>query len=57
MKLIFGSPTRGLFDLVGADLPRKVDFVLNLFAEQHTETVRTEEAIFAGLNVVSNLIS
>lgn len=55
VKLVFGSPSRGLFELVGPSLPAKVGFVLNLFAEQHTETVRTEEAIFAGLNLVSVL--
>lgn len=49
VKLVFGSPSRGLFDMVGRDLERKVDLVLNLFPEQQVETVRTEEAIFAGL--------
>ena len=56
IKLIFGSPTRGLFDLAGPDLPRRTDYVLNLFADQHVETVRTEEAIFAGLNLVNALV-
>ncbi len=55
VKLIFGSPLRGLFDIVGPELTRKADFVLNLFAEQHVQTVRTEEAIFAGLNLLSML--
>ncbi len=57
VKLIFGSPSRGLFDIVGPDLAKKSDFVLNLFAEQHVETVRTEEAIFAGLGLVNSLMS
>jgi methyltransferase len=57
VKLIFGSPSRGLFDIVGPDLVKKSDFVLNLFAEQHVETVRTEEAIFAGLGLVNALMS
>jgi len=55
VKLIFGSPSRGLFDIVGRDLGKKVDFVLNLFPQQQVETVRTEEAIFAGLWLVSLL--
>ncbi len=55
VKLVFGSPSRGLFDIVGPEVARKADFVVNLFAEQHVETVRTEEAIFAGLNLVSML--
>lgn len=56
VKLVFGSPSRGLFDIVGPDLVKKSDFVLNLFGEQHVETVRTEEAIFAGLGLVNTLI-
>ena len=55
VKIIFGSPSRGLFDLLGPDLPRKVDYVVNLFPEQQVETVRTEEAVLVGLGVVSLL--
>jgi len=53
MKLIFGSPSRGLFDIVGPDLPRRVDYLLNFFPEQQVETVRTEEAVLVSLGVVS----
>ena len=56
IKLIFGSPSRGLFDMAGPSLPKRVGHVLNLFADQHVETVRTEEAIFAGLNLVNTLV-
>jgi methyltransferase len=52
VKLIFGSPSRGLFDIFGPELSRRVEFVLNLYPEQHVETVRTEEAIFAGLGLL-----
>jgi predicted SPOUT superfamily RNA methylase MTH1 len=55
VKLIFGSPSKGLFDILGEDLSKRVDFVLNLFPQQQVETVRTEEAIFAGLGLVSLL--
>ena len=55
VKLIFGSPSRGLFEIVGPHLPRTVDYVVNLFPEQHVETVRTEEAVLAALEVVSLL--
>ena len=55
VKLIFGSPARGLFDMAGGGLTRKAHFVVNLFAEQHVETVRTEEALFAGLALVGTL--
>ncbi len=55
VKLIFGSPTRGLFDIVGRDLGGRVKAVVNLFPEQKVETVRTEEAIFTGLGLVALL--
>ena len=55
LKLIFGSPSRGLYDLMGRDLNRRVDFVVNLFPEQKVETVRTEEAILVGLGLISVL--
>ncbi len=53
--LIFGSPSRGLFEIVGKDLSTRIQFVINLFGEQHVETVRTEEAIGAGLYLVNVL--
>ena len=55
VALIFGSPSRGLFEIVGKDLSTRVQFVVNLFGEQHVETVRTEEAIGAGLYLVNTL--
>jgi predicted SPOUT superfamily RNA methylase MTH1 len=53
VKLVFGSPMRGLYDVFGKDLGTKTSFVVNLFPSQQVETVRTEEAIFAGLGLVS----
>lgn len=53
--VMFGSPARGLFDIAGRTLSERVSFVLNLFPDQHVETVRTEEAIFAALNLVNTL--
>jgi methyltransferase len=55
VKLVFGSPSRGLFEIFGRDLARRADFVLNLFPAQQVETVRTEEAVFAGLNLIGVL--
>jgi predicted SPOUT superfamily RNA methylase MTH1 len=52
--LIFGSPSRGLFDMV-KDLRQRVDLVLNLFTEQHVSTVRTEEAIASALYLLQVL--
>jgi len=53
MLLIFGSPSRGLFEIIGRDLGDRVDFVVNLFVEQHVATVRTEEAVAAALATVN----
>jgi predicted SPOUT superfamily RNA methylase MTH1 len=58
LLFLFGSPSRGLFEIVGADLRNRVDMVINLFSEQHVATVRTEEALAAALaflNVMTEL--
>lgn len=52
IKLIFGSPSRGLYEMFGKGLPGMVTMVMNLFPGQQVETVRTEEAVFAGLGLV-----
>jgi len=52
--LLFGAPTRGLFDIAkdeGVRLEALVDFVLNTVPDQGTETVRTEEALLATLAI------
>lgn len=57
VKLVFGSPTRGLFEMAGKEVRNMAEFILNLFPDQHVETVRTEEAIFAGLGLVNVLMA
>jgi methyltransferase len=52
--LLFGAPTRGLFEIAkdeGANLDAIVDFLLNTVPGQGTETVRTEEALLATLAI------
>jgi predicted SPOUT superfamily RNA methylase MTH1 len=52
----FGAPARGLHEIVGdegVDLNDVADFVVNMIPEQGTETVRTEEALFASLAVLN----
>jgi methyltransferase len=52
--ILFGSPARGLQEIAkeeGFDLSSKLDFVLNTVPNQGTETVRTEEALFATLAI------
>ena len=55
IQVVFGSPERGLFDIIGHKLTQRFHFTINLFAEQHVQTVRTEEALFAALNLLNNL--
>jgi methyltransferase len=55
VSLVFGAPSRGLFDMVGPRLPERLGFVLNLFPEQHVQTVRTEEALLVGLGLLGSL--
>ncbi len=50
----FGAPSHGLHEIMedeGSDLNKVADFVINMVPEQGTETVRTEEALFASLAV------
>ncbi|MBT0159405.1 RNA-binding protein [Candidatus Bathyarchaeota archaeon A05DMB-2] len=50
--LAFGAPSRGLFEIArdeGENLNTLVDFVVNTIPSQGTETIRTEEALFASL--------
>lgn len=55
--LLFGSPSRGLFETVGKDLRSRVGYVVNLFPEQNVVTVRSEEAILSALYLVGLLAS
>lgn len=56
VKLLFGSPSRGLFEIVGSELRKRVDFVVNLFFEQHVATVRTEESIASALSLLNAIL-
>jgi len=52
----FGAPTQGLYEIVkneGLNLDDVVDFVVNTILIQGTETVRTEEALFASLAILN----
>jgi predicted SPOUT superfamily RNA methylase MTH1 len=54
----FGAPMRGLHEIVrdeGVNLNSIVDFVVNTIPAQGTETVRTEEALFASLAILNVL--
>jgi len=52
----FGAPTQGLYEILkneGLNLDDVVDFVVNTFPMQGTETIRTEEALFASLAILN----
>lgn len=54
--IAFGSPSKGLYEIVrreGFVLDDVVDFTVNTIPEQGTDTVRTEEAIFASLAILN----
>ena len=57
VMLLFGSPSRGLFETIGKDLRSKVSYVVNLFPEQNVVTARSEEAIISALYFVGLLAS
>jgi hypothetical protein len=54
--IVFGSPEKGLYEMVkewNMNLHDLVDFVVNTVPAQGTETVRTEEALFATLAILN----
>ncbi|MEM1606881.1 MAG: RNA methyltransferase [Candidatus Bathyarchaeia archaeon] len=57
--IAFGAPTQGLHEIVrreGFELSKLADFIVNTIPRQGTETVRTEEAIYATLAILNFLI-
>jgi len=57
VMLVFGSPSRGLFETIGKDLRNRVGYVVNLFPDQNVVTMRSEEAILSALYLVGLLAS
>ena len=54
----FGAPSQGLYEVAArgqAKLDDVVDFVINTIPSQATETVRTEEAVYASLSILNTL--
>jgi hypothetical protein len=52
----FGAPTQGLYEIAaheGLELEEIAHFVVNTIPNQGTETVRTEEAIYASLAILN----
>lgn len=56
--IAFGSPTQGLHEIIeqeGMKLNDLADFIVNIVPRQATETVRTEEALYATLAILNVL--
>jgi len=54
----FGAPTQGLYEITeqeGIELESITDSVINTIPNQATETVRTEEALYATLSILNAL--
>jgi len=54
----FGAPTQGLYEIAEREhlrLDDAADFVVNTISNQATETVRTEEAVYATLSILNAL--
>ena len=59
MLLIFGAPDEGLYEMAkdeGFALEDVIPYVVNFIPQQGVETVRTEEALFATLAILNELI-
>lgn len=58
MLVAFGAPTQGLYEIAArehAKLDELISFVVNTIPNQATETVRTEEAVYATLSILNTL--
>jgi predicted SPOUT superfamily RNA methylase MTH1 len=55
----FGAPSRGLQEIVAKEnlsLDKVADYTINTIPNQGTETVRTEEALYASLAILNTLV-
>jgi len=58
MLVAFGAPTQGLYEIATREhikLNDVADFVVNTIPNQATQTVRTEEAVYATLSILNML--
>jgi len=59
LLIVFGSPTKGLDEIypnIEQLATRKYCFYSNLFPNQHTETIRLEEAVLGSLSILNYLL-
>ncbi len=55
VAVIFGSPFRGLREMLGKDYANYFDYYINLVPNQTVKTIRTEEALFYALGILRYL--
>ncbi len=56
----FGAPSRGLQEIVAKEslsLDKVADYTINTIPNQGTETVRTEEALYASLAILNTIVN
>jgi hypothetical protein len=56
LLIVFGSPKHGVHDLIAKEggSIKQYDFVINMFPNQATETVRLEEALLGSLAILNS---
>ncbi|MCI0557443.1 MAG: RNA methyltransferase [Nitrososphaera sp.] len=56
--IVFGAPKHGVHELLAKEgsSSKKFDFIVNMFPNQGTETVRLEEALLGSLAILNNAI-
>ncbi|UCH31012.1 MAG: RNA-binding protein [Candidatus Bathyarchaeota archaeon] len=58
--IAFGAPAQGLFEIAkqeNMNLDVVSDFIINTIPNQRVETVRTEEALFATLGILTSMVN
>jgi methyltransferase len=57
--VVFGAPKHGILDILAKEDPsaRSYQFVVNMFPNQGTETVRLEEAMLGSLAILNSFLS
>ena len=54
LLVVFGSPERGIHDILGSDIKKIQNYtILNFFPNQATETIRLEESILGSLAILN----
>ena len=55
ISIVFGSPFRGLIDMLGDNYRNYFDYFVNFIPDQNVKTIRVEEAVFYVLGILRYL--